>query len=67
MISRQGFVIILCMFQSYLSVNVSADLERRLQLQQDWLREEDFPGLEAQTADLVLSQLDVLAGTGAAD
>ena len=46
-------------------MDVPADLERRLELQQDGLGEEDLPRLEAQTADLVLSQLNVLAGSGA--
>ena len=47
---------------SSLSVDVSADLERRLQLEEDGLREEDLARLEAQPADLVLGQLHILAG-----
>lgn len=42
-------------------MGLTADLEWRLQLQQDWLTEEDFPGLEAQPTDLVLCQLHILA------
>lgn len=44
---------------------LTADLERRLQLQQDRLAEEDLPGLAAQAFDLHLGQLDVLARSGA--
>lgn len=46
---------------------LTADLERRLQLQQDGLAEEDFAGFEAEATDLVLCQLDVLAWSGALD
>ena len=49
---------------SSLSVDVSADLERRLQLEEDGLREEDLARLEAQPADLVLGQLNILARPG---
>ena len=44
-----------------LSVDVAADLERRLQLEEDGLREEDLARLEAQPPDLVLRQLHILA------
>ena len=50
-----------------LAVDVAADLERRLQLQEDGLGQEDLPRLEAEAADLVLRQLHVLAGAGPAD
>ncbi len=50
-----------------LPVDVAADLERRLQLQEDGLGQEDLPRLEAEAADLVLRQLHVLAGAGTAD
>ena len=43
-------------------MDVSAYLERRLELEEDGLREEDLARLEAQTPDLVLRQLDILAG-----
>ena len=33
------------------------------QLQQDWLLEEEFPGLETESSDLSLSHLDCLAGS----
>ena len=42
-------------------MDVSAYLERRLQLEEDGLREEDLARLEAQTPDLVLRQLNILA------
>ena len=42
-------------------MDVAAYLERRLELEEDGLREEDLARLEAQPADLVLGQLHVLA------
>ena len=48
-------------------MDVAADLERRLQLQEDRLRQEDLPRLEAKAADLVLGQLDVLSRTRTAN
>lgn len=44
-----------------LSVSLTADLQRCLQLQQDGLTEEDFTRFETEAADLVLRQLNVLA------
>ena len=46
---------------AHLSVDVAAYLERRLELEEDGLREEDLARLEAQTPDLVLRQLNILA------
>lgn len=43
------------------------DLYRRLKLQQDGLRDEDFAGLGAQVSDFCLQQLDLLARPAAAD
>lgn len=44
---------------------LTTDLERSLKFKEDWLAEEDFPGLEAEAADLVLCQLHILAWPGA--
>ena len=38
-------------------MDVAADLERSLQLEQSWLLQEDLPGLEAQAPDLGFGQL----------
>ena len=43
----------------------TADFEWGLQLEQDWLGEEELSRLEAEAADLVLCQLDILPGSGA--
>ena len=43
----------------------TADFEWGLQLEQDWLGEEELSRLEAKAADLVLCQLDILPGSGA--
>ena len=42
-------------------MDVAAYLEWRLELEEDGLREEDLPRLEAQTPNLVLRQLNILA------
>jgi hypothetical protein len=44
-----------------------ADLDRRFELEQDGLRDEDFSRLGAQIADLRLQQLHLLAGPAAPD
>jgi hypothetical protein len=46
---------------------VSTDLDRRLELEEDGLRNEDLTGLGAQVTDLRLKQLDLLAGSAAPD
>jgi hypothetical protein len=43
------------------------NLDGRLKLEQDGLTDEDLPRLGAQIADLMLMQLDLLAGTASAD
>jgi hypothetical protein len=42
-------------------MNITADLNRSFQLEQDGLRNEDFPSLGAKVTDLGLEQLDLLA------
>ena len=46
---------------------MSTDLDRRLELEENGLRNEDLASLGAQVADLRLKQLDLLAGPAAAD
>ena len=46
-------------------MDVAADLDGRLELDQDRLREEDLAGVEAERADLALEEVDLLAGAGA--
>lgn len=40
---------------------LTADLQRRFQLQEDGLAEEDLAGFQTQSTDLVLLQLNVFA------
>lgn len=42
---------------------LTTDFERSLQLQKDWLTEEDLPGLDAEAAHLSLRHLDDLPWT----
>lgn len=42
---------------------LTTNLQRCLKLQQDWLTEEDLPGLDAKATDLCLSHLDYLSRT----
>lgn len=44
---------------------LTANLKRRLQFQQNRLAEEDLPGFEAEAADFVLCQLNIFPGSGA--
>lgn len=44
---------------------LTADLEGCLQLQKNGLAQENLPGFEAQTTDLVLCQLYILSRPGA--
>ena len=46
---------------------MSTDLDRRLELEENGLRNEDLASLGAQVADLRLKQLDLLAGPAAPD
>lgn len=48
-----------------LSVNVSANLQRRFQFQQNRLLEENFAGLQAESADLLLGHANGPVGFGA--
>jgi len=50
-----------------LAVNITADLDRRLELEEDGLGDENLAGLGAKGADLGLEELDLLAGTAAAN
>ena len=43
------------------NISLTTNLEGGLQLQQDGLAEEDLPGLQAQSTDLILLQLHILA------
>lgn len=49
------------MADTHTHIYLTTYLEGGLQLQQDGLTEKDLPGLEAQSADLILLQLHVLA------
>lgn len=40
---------------------LTTDLERRLKLQKNRLAQENLPGFEAKTTDLVLCQLHILS------
>lgn len=42
---------------------LTTDFERSLQLQEDWLTEEDLPGFDAEAANLRLRHLDNLSWT----
>lgn len=46
---------------------LTANLQRRLQLEQNRLRQEDLTRLQAQSTDFGLGQLDALAGSIAAN
>lgn len=48
-----------------LAVDVAADLDGSLELEQDGLRDEDFAGFGAQVPNLGLEQLDLLSGSAA--
>jgi hypothetical protein len=48
-------------------VNVSTDLDGRLELEEDGLRDEDLACLGAEVLDLVFLELDGFAGSVAAD
>lgn len=50
-----------------LAVDVAANLKRRLQLQQDWLLQEDLPGFETESADFRLGHLDRFARSTSSD
>ena len=50
-----------------LAVDVAADLDGRLEFEEDGLVDEDLAGLGAEELDLKLLQLDLLAGPVAAD
>lgn len=50
-----------------LKQRLTTDLEGSLQLQQNGLAEEDFPGFQTQSADFVFLELDVLAGFCSSD
>ena len=50
-----------------LPVDVTADLDRRLELEQDGLADEDFAGFGAEVLDLVLEQLHGLARSVSSD
>ena len=52
---------------AYTTRSDRTDLYRRLKLEQNGLRDEDFAGLGAQVADLGLQQLDLLARPAAPD
>lgn len=47
--------------------NLTTDFERGLQLQENGLAEENLPGLQTQSTDLILLQLHILAGFGSSD
>ena len=49
-----------------LAVDVTADFDGRLELEEDGLLEEDFAGAHAEVADLVLLEHDGFAGAVAA-
>ena len=53
--------VILWWTHMYIQTTHTTDLERGLQLQENGLTEEDLPGLEAQSADLVFLELHILA------
>ena len=42
-------------------MNVTTDLQRGFQFQQDGLREKYFPRLQAQSSDFIFCQLDIFA------
>ena len=46
---------------------MSTDLDGRLELEENGLRNEDLAGLGAQVTDLRLKQLDLLTGPAAPD
>lgn len=48
-------------FYICIHISLTTNLEGGLQLQQDGLAEEDLPGLQAQSTDLILLQLHILA------
>jgi len=50
-----------------LTVDITTDLDRGLELEQDGLRHEDLASGRAQELDFVFTELDLLAGTGATD
>jgi len=49
-----------------LAVNIAANLQRRLQLEQNWLRQKNLARFDAQGAHLGLGHLDRFAGSTAA-
>jgi len=50
-----------------LSVDISADLDWGLELEKDWLGDEDLAGLLAQSANLGLGQIDWLSWSRSSD
>lgn len=56
-----AIVFVLWQIHTHTHIYLTTYLEGGLQLQQDGLTEKDLPGLEAQSADLILLQLHVLA------